>query len=195
MSGRFKCKSDKQKVARTFEVQVGLEGADFAPGDDIRLQYMQSVIYTHLGSKRNQTAYGVGPQVIHVLQTIPLVYAGRSKFAAFSTCRRKTEGRISRAVQMSKIERKDGLVFPSSIRLMKARSYPAFAANASWLIFCCVRRFRKSSPKATEGSVLELGVLEAATPHCGTASICQDSASSPSQSKLSREASNDREDS
>jgi hypothetical protein len=98
-------------------------------------------------------------------------YAGRSKFAAFSTCRRKTEGRMSRAVQMSKIERRDGLVFPSSIRLMKARSYPAFAAKASWLIFCCVRRFRNSTPKATEGSVFGLSVLDVATPHCGTASI------------------------
>src|ERR1700723_1197722 len=84
-----------------------------------------------LGSKRNQIIHGVGPQVIHVLQEKPLVYAGRSKFAAFSTCRRKTEGRMSRAVQMSKMERRDGLVFPSSIRLMKARSYPAFAARAS----------------------------------------------------------------
>jgi hypothetical protein len=50
------------------------------------------------------------------------VYAGSSKFASFSTCRRKTEGLMSRDVQISKIERKDGLVFPSSMRLMKARS-------------------------------------------------------------------------
>lgn len=110
-----------------------------------------------------QNALGIG----RVLS----VHVGRSKFASFSTCRRKTEGRISRAVQMSKIERRDGLVFPSSIRLMKARSYPAFAANVSWLIFCCARRFRRSTPKATEGSVFGLFVLEVATPHCGTASI------------------------
>jgi hypothetical protein len=102
---------------------------------------------------------------------VSVVHAGSSKFASFSTCRRKTEGRISRAVQISKIDRRDGLVLPRSIRLMKALSYPAFAASASWLIFCCVRRFRNNSPKATEGSIRELGFLEAATPHCGTASI------------------------
>lgn len=37
---------------------------------------------------------------------------------------------MSRAVQISKIERKDGLVFPSSIRLINAPSYPALAAKA-----------------------------------------------------------------
>ncbi len=45
MCGRFKRKSDKQKVARVFEVQVGLEEADFAPGDDLRPHSMQPVIY------------------------------------------------------------------------------------------------------------------------------------------------------
>jgi hypothetical protein len=64
------------------------------------------------------------------------VYAGNSKFAAFSTCLRKTEGRISSALQISKMERNEGFVLPRSMRLMNALSYPAFAANASWLIFC-----------------------------------------------------------
>ena len=45
MCGRFKRKSDKQKVARVFEVQAGLEELDFAPGDDLRPQSMQPVIY------------------------------------------------------------------------------------------------------------------------------------------------------
>jgi hypothetical protein len=31
MCGRFKRKSDKQKVARVFEVQTDLEDTDFAP--------------------------------------------------------------------------------------------------------------------------------------------------------------------
>lgn len=34
-----------------------------------------------------------------------------------------------------------------------------------------MRRFRNSTPKATEGSILAFGVLEVATIHCGTASI------------------------
>jgi putative SOS response-associated peptidase YedK len=44
MCGCFKRKSDKQKVMRIFEVQAGLEEADFAPGDDLHPQSMQSVI-------------------------------------------------------------------------------------------------------------------------------------------------------
>ena len=43
MCGRFKRKSDKQKVARVFEVQAGLEEVDFAPGDDLRPQSMQPI--------------------------------------------------------------------------------------------------------------------------------------------------------
>ena len=43
MCGRFKRKSDKQKVMRVFEVQAGLEETDFAPGDDLRPQAMQPV--------------------------------------------------------------------------------------------------------------------------------------------------------
>ncbi len=38
---------------------------------------------------------------------------------------------MSRAVQISKIDRKEGLVLPRSMRLIKALSYPAFAASAS----------------------------------------------------------------
>jgi hypothetical protein len=41
MCGRFKRKSDKQKVARVFEVQTGLEEIDFVAGDDLRPQSMQ----------------------------------------------------------------------------------------------------------------------------------------------------------
>jgi putative SOS response-associated peptidase YedK len=52
MCGRFKRKSDKQKVARVFEVQTGLEDTDFAPGDDLRPQSMQPVIYTNEAGER-----------------------------------------------------------------------------------------------------------------------------------------------
>jgi putative SOS response-associated peptidase YedK len=52
MCGRFKRKSDKQKVARVFEVQAGLEEVDFAPGDDLRPQSMQPIIYTNEAGER-----------------------------------------------------------------------------------------------------------------------------------------------
>ena len=52
MCGRFKRKSDKQKIARAFEVQAGLEEADFAPGDDLRPQSMQPVIFTNEAGER-----------------------------------------------------------------------------------------------------------------------------------------------
>ena len=52
MCGRFKRKSDKQKVARVFEVQAGLEDTDFAPGDDLRPQSMQPVVYMNEAGER-----------------------------------------------------------------------------------------------------------------------------------------------
>ncbi len=45
MCGRFKRKSDKQKIAKAFEVTAGIEDADFATGDDLRPQSLQPVIY------------------------------------------------------------------------------------------------------------------------------------------------------
>ena len=48
----FKRKSDKQKVARVFEVEVGLEEADFAAGDDLRPQSVQPVIFTNEAGER-----------------------------------------------------------------------------------------------------------------------------------------------
>ena len=45
MCGRFKRKSDKQKVAQGLRGAGRSEEADFAPGDDLRPQSMQPVIY------------------------------------------------------------------------------------------------------------------------------------------------------
>lgn len=45
MCGRFKRKSDKQKIAQVFEVSAGITEADFAPGNDLSPQSMQPVIY------------------------------------------------------------------------------------------------------------------------------------------------------
>jgi putative SOS response-associated peptidase YedK len=42
----------KQKVARVFEVKAGLEETDFAPGDDLRPQSMQPVVYTNEAGER-----------------------------------------------------------------------------------------------------------------------------------------------
>jgi putative SOS response-associated peptidase YedK len=52
MCGRYKRKSDKQKVARAFEVQAGVEEVDFAPEDDPRPQSMQPVIFTNEAGER-----------------------------------------------------------------------------------------------------------------------------------------------
>jgi putative SOS response-associated peptidase YedK len=52
MCGRYKRKSDKQKVAKVFKVQTSLEGVDFAPGDDLRPQSMQPIIYTNEAGER-----------------------------------------------------------------------------------------------------------------------------------------------
>ncbi len=52
MCGRFKRKSDKQKVARVFEVKAGLEDTDFAPGDDLRPQSMQPIVFTNEAGER-----------------------------------------------------------------------------------------------------------------------------------------------
>jgi putative SOS response-associated peptidase YedK len=52
MCGRFKRKSDKQKVAKVFEVTAGIEEVDFAPGDDLRPQSMQPVIYRDENGER-----------------------------------------------------------------------------------------------------------------------------------------------
>ena len=53
MCGRFKRKSDKKKVVQTFEVTAGVEEADFAPGDDLRPQSMQPIIYLDDNGERH----------------------------------------------------------------------------------------------------------------------------------------------
>lgn len=52
MCGRFKRRSDKQKVVQVFGVQAGLEEADFAPGDDLPPQSMQPVIFQNESGER-----------------------------------------------------------------------------------------------------------------------------------------------
>lgn len=52
MCGRFQRRSDKRKVAQVFEVRAGLEEVDFAPGDDLRPQSMQPVIFQNESGER-----------------------------------------------------------------------------------------------------------------------------------------------
>jgi putative SOS response-associated peptidase YedK len=52
MCGRFKRKSDKQKIAQVFEVSAGITEIDLAPGDDLSPQSMQPVIYLDEHGKR-----------------------------------------------------------------------------------------------------------------------------------------------
>jgi putative SOS response-associated peptidase YedK len=53
MCGRFKRKSDKKKVVQAFEVTAGVEEVDFAPGDDLRPQSMQPIIYLDDNGERH----------------------------------------------------------------------------------------------------------------------------------------------
>lgn len=52
MCGRFRRRSDKQKVAKTFAVTAGLEETDFEPGDDFSPQSFQPVIYLNDDGER-----------------------------------------------------------------------------------------------------------------------------------------------
>lgn len=52
MCGRFRRRSDKQKVAKTFAVTAGLEETDFESGDDFSPQSMQPVIYQNTDGER-----------------------------------------------------------------------------------------------------------------------------------------------
>ncbi len=52
MCGRFRRRSDKQKIAETFEVTAGIEETDFEPGDDFSPQSFQPVIYQNADGER-----------------------------------------------------------------------------------------------------------------------------------------------
>jgi putative SOS response-associated peptidase YedK len=52
MCGRFKRRSDKQKVAKAFGVTAGLDETEFDSGDDLRPQSMQPVIYVNESGER-----------------------------------------------------------------------------------------------------------------------------------------------
>lgn len=52
MCGRYRRKSDKQKIAEVFQVEVGLDDLPYEEGDDLRPQSMQPVIYTNEAGER-----------------------------------------------------------------------------------------------------------------------------------------------
>ncbi|HEU4634810.1 MAG TPA: SOS response-associated peptidase family protein, partial [Edaphobacter sp.] len=52
MCGRYKRKSDKQRIAEVFHVEVGLDDLPYEQGDDLRPQSMQPVIYTNHAGER-----------------------------------------------------------------------------------------------------------------------------------------------
>jgi putative SOS response-associated peptidase YedK len=52
MCGRFKRKSDKQRIAKAFEVTAGVEEVEFDPGEDLRPQSMQPVVYMDESNER-----------------------------------------------------------------------------------------------------------------------------------------------
>ena len=52
MCGRYKRKSDKQRIAEVFKVQVGLDDLPYEEGDDLSPQSLQPVILTNEGGER-----------------------------------------------------------------------------------------------------------------------------------------------
>ena len=50
--GRYRRKSDKQRIAEAFAVQAGLDETCFDPGDGFSLQSMQLVIYFNENGQR-----------------------------------------------------------------------------------------------------------------------------------------------
>lgn len=52
MCGRFKRRSDKQRVAKVFKVTGGLDETVFDAGDDLRPQSMQPVVFTNDAGER-----------------------------------------------------------------------------------------------------------------------------------------------
>src|ERR1700744_2378794 len=52
MCGRYKRKSDKQKIAEAFRVSVGLDVLDFGPEDDISPGSMQPVVFVNENGER-----------------------------------------------------------------------------------------------------------------------------------------------
>jgi len=52
MCGRYRRKSDKQRIAEVFSVQVGLDDLPYEDGNDLRPQSLQPVILTNDGGER-----------------------------------------------------------------------------------------------------------------------------------------------
>lgn len=52
MCGRYKRKSDKQRIAEVFNVQVGLDDLPYEEGDDLSPQSLQPVIFTNDAGER-----------------------------------------------------------------------------------------------------------------------------------------------
>lgn len=52
MCGRYRRRSDKQRIAKTFSVEDGLDETDFNAGEDLRPQSMQPVIYLNESGER-----------------------------------------------------------------------------------------------------------------------------------------------
>jgi len=52
MCGRYRRKSDKQRIAEAFQVEVGLDDLPYEEGDDLRPQSLQPVIFTNNDGER-----------------------------------------------------------------------------------------------------------------------------------------------
>ena len=52
MYGRYRRKSDKQRIAEVFQVEVSLNDLPYEEGDDLRPQSLQPVIYLRSAKTR-----------------------------------------------------------------------------------------------------------------------------------------------
>jgi putative SOS response-associated peptidase YedK len=52
MCGRYRRRSDKQRIAEVFEAGIGFEGLYLEPSDDVRPESIQPIVYRHSSGER-----------------------------------------------------------------------------------------------------------------------------------------------
>ena len=85
----------------------------------VKVYQTESKFWCPFALTHTRNRVGRGTRLLIFAHSTP---EGNSKPEFCSTCRIKAEGLTPNDPQMSKMLRNDGLVFPNSIRLMKARS-------------------------------------------------------------------------
>jgi putative SOS response-associated peptidase YedK len=63
MCGRYRRRSDKQRIAEAFEVGMGLEDLYVESSDDIAPGSMQPVVYLHSSGERGREPHSTRPRL------------------------------------------------------------------------------------------------------------------------------------